>query len=149
MLSRLLLISDFSFSTNSSSEELVNQAIRKLCNPELHRGGAAELLTDEQIIPVIIEHIKFLCEILTPPSFDIVTCEKLLISFCKIFYCDYHGSRMNREWQGKCVYGILKYIRRRVSDALQVKRKSIIFNDEVTLYLLNVYRYSKFTTYRF
>ena len=154
MSSKLLILEFFFFSsTNSSSEELVNQALLKMCKLQIHSGVEPQLLTDERIIPVIIEHIKVLCEILRLPSFNIVTCEKLLISFWKTFYCDHQRSRVNHHWQNKYVYAILKYIRVQVCDALQVERKRIIenirFNDEVTLYLLDVYRYSKFITCRF
>ena len=56
----------------------------------LRQGRPFEQLSNNEMLEIIIEHIKLVCEILNQPSADITTSEGLLQVYMKVFYCDHH-----------------------------------------------------------
>ena len=57
---------------------------------KIKQGKSMDEFSKNQMLQIIIEHIKFLCGILKTPSYDIVLGEFLLSLYMKMFYDDYH-----------------------------------------------------------
>ena len=81
-----------------------------------------------QMLQIIIEHIKFLCGILKTPSYDIVLGEFLLSLYMKMFYDDYHRRCTNNFiLKGNQLEKTLTFTKNRIREKLQVLGYNLSF----------------------
>ena len=120
MKTRRVSGNNFIFFSNSSITKVVDVTLEKLKTLRQDKKPI-ERLRNNEILQIIIEHNKFLCEIFKTPSFDILSCEHLLVMFMKAMFCDHH--RQYFDFLRQCNYfsGTLEFIWERVHDAFKAR----------------------------